>query len=35
MPSESRLQEGIEMAYDSSKAVFANNDRLRIYPHFL
>ena len=22
------------MAYDSSNAVFENNDRLRIYPHF-
>ena len=35
MPLKARLQEGIEMAYDSSKAVFENNDRLRIYPHFL
>ena len=34
MPLKARLQEGIEMAYDSSKAVFENNDRLRIYPHF-
>ena len=34
-PLQARLQEGIEMAYESSKAVFEYNKRLRIYPHFL